>query len=723
MTAGTDYTYDYNTNIVTFTAPPAVGINISIFSFGFNGSNILDLDYFISDGSTTEFITKAPWLETVTSLVYVNGIAQTVELFKTDSSYENSNRIGIRFISAPVADALINFVIVSGSEQTFAVTKSQRIVATGADTYALANQVGDSLPLASSMIVRVGDTIVPGPVNVYFKIKGNQINYTVDPTKFLPYTVSNQDISVLIAGQLLEAGIDYNVDLSGITVKLSQLIRNNNIGAQLIVSVKQGAGYTLLSSPSRIKFTQAPINGSLVEIISSYKHDILDIQSTAVRITSDVEVTPNTTEFYTYSGLSGGYIILDRPIIDDRYVWVVKDGKLLTPSIDFKVNDDKQSITLAILPTYNEQYTLVTFSSDVLGTTIAYMQFKDMLNRIHYKRLSVAKQTRLTLDLTQTATTITVDDATNFDLPNRLANKPGIIEIRGERIEYYTLNGNVLGQIRRGTLGTGVPMIHKAGSFVQDIGASETIPYVDVSITETIVSDGTNIVPLNFVPTKGLTVDTLSNYDPTGVDGWFAEYGYNLTASANNNFNATYVPTVMYAKNDVVIYNNKYYVNIKSSTGITPTVTTSTIKWQDYWKEFNLPLNYGQANEFEVFVGGTRLKKNPYKVQTIANHRESPEGDVQFDAEFSVNGTDNFVKLTAAPAFGTRITVVKRTGTDWDGKQTSNILNDEAKVARFLKDSPGIWYNTIAKYEKKVAVSFDATAGTFDSSDITMDQG
>jgi hypothetical protein len=718
LTVGVDYTYDYKTNIVSFISPPATGINVSIFSFGFNGSNILDLDYFIGDGTTIEFITKAPWLLEVTPLVYVNGVSQTVELFKTDASYANSNRVGIRFTTPPATDALVTFVIVSGLEQTFAITKSQRIISTGTDTYALANQVGDSLPLESNMIVRVGDNIIPGPTNIYFKIKGNQINYVVDPIKFLPYTVSSEDIVVLIGGTLLEAGLDYNVDLSGITVRLSQLVRDKNVGGQLIVSVKQSQGYTYLPDPARIKFTPAPANGALIEVISSYKHDILDVQSTGVIITSDVEITPNTTEFYTYSGLSDGYILLDRPVIDDRYVWVTKDGKLLTPSIDYKVNTDKQSITLAIQPVLNDKFTLITFSSDVLGSSIAYMQFKDMLNRVHYKRLSLNKQTKLTLDLTQTATTITVDDATNFDLPNRLANKPGIIEIRGERIEYYTLSGNVLGQLRRGTLGTGVPLIHKAGSFVQDIGASETIPYVDVSITETFVSDGTDIVSLNFAPTKGNTDNTLSNYEPTGVVGWFKEYGYNLTASSSNNFDATYKPTIMYAKKDVVIYAGAYYVNIKSGTGILPTVTTN-------WSLLSLPINYGQSNDIEVFVGGTRLKKKPYKVHSISNHPESPEGDVQFDAEFSVVGgdTDKFVKLTATPEFGTRITVVKRTGEDWDGKKTGNVLNDDNKIARFLKDSPGIWYNTIAKYEKKVASTFDNGDGTFDSSDITMDQG
>ena len=44
---------------------------------------------------------------------------------------------------------------------------------------------------------------------------------------------------------------------------------------------------------------------------------------------------------------------------------------------------------------------------------------------------------------------------------------PGIIHINGERIEYYTKNGNTLGQIRRGVGGTSTPMIHPLGTVVE----------------------------------------------------------------------------------------------------------------------------------------------------------------------------------------------------------------------------------------------------------------
>ena len=138
----------------------------------------------------------------------------------------------------------------------------------------------------------------------------------------------------------------------------------------------------------------------------------------------------------------------------------------------------------------------------------------------------------------------------------------------------------------------------------------------------------------------------------------------------------------------------------------------------------SIPAGYGQSNDIEVFANGLRLRKKPYKMHSIGIHPESPEGDVQHDAEFSVNGTSSQVRLTTPVNFGTHVTVVKRTGTDWDGKVTSNILYDDSKIARFLKASPGIWYSGNTKYGTTSIVStFDNTTGTFDSTSITFDQG
>lgn len=689
-----DYSIDYPAGTIKFDTAPAEGLLVSIFSIGFSGSNILDLDYFIGDSTTYEFITKAPWVDNVTSLVYIDGIPVSPQLFKTDDTYDTPNKIGLRFVIPPFTDEIINYIIVSGTQQTFAITKTQKIAPTGTNTYDLIYDVGDALPAESNMLVRVDQTFLKGPNNSYFKIAGTKVNYTIDPTKFLPYSVSINNIVVLAAGKLLELGKDYTIDLSGITVKINELVRKANLNQQLVISIATGNEYQYIprtnTTPPRIVFAQEYDEPTYIEITSSYKHDILDIQRTAITVTSNLSITPDTAEYYNYLGVSGGYIPLDRTVIDDNYVWVLKNGTLLTPSVDFKLNTDKTSITLALPPNQTDEFTFITYGSNVLSAGVSYMQFKDILNRIHFKRLSANKQTQLAEPLHFLDTTITLLDATNFDIPNPSKNKPGVIEIRGERIEYFAINENVLSQIRRGTLGTGTPTVHPADSYVLDIGASQTIPYTDSFITDRIVIDATSET---FVKSSNITPTALS------INPWFTEFGYSLPLGR-------YSSTTQYLINDVVEFNNYYYVNTVQYTIEIDPVTNLPIpssitdpSTSNKWMQIgSIPADYSQADDIEVFVGGTRLKKKPFKTYSPTEYPESPEGDVFHEAEFSVNGT-NIIRLTNPVVPGTVVTVVKRTGLDWDGKTTPNILIDDGKIANFLKATPGIWHTNIQKSE------------------------
>lgn len=713
-TLGIDYTVDYKNRLIKFVTAPSAGKVVSIFSFGFNGSGVLDLDYFIGDGVQTEFVTRAPWLDSVNYLVYVNGLPVepgTPALFRTDSSYDSPDRIGIYFSVPPSNGALINYVIVSGTEQTYSLTKSERFLGNGTDTYDLQNIIGDSLPIESNMIVRAGQQILRGPNNSYFKITGTRLNYSIDPSKFLPYTLSADEVFVYADGNLLRSGIDYIIDISGVTVKIAQSIRQRYLNKELVVSVRKDAEYIYVapvnSSLPKIKFTKEYSSADQLEVISSYKHDILNIQRTGVNVTSDLNLTPDTPEYYTYRGISGGEIVLDRPVLDDNYVLVTKNGKLLTPSVDYKLNEDRASIKLARYPATDDELVVITFGGVPLGQGISYMQFKDMLNRVHYKRLNANKRTKLVKALNYFDTSIELEDASNFDLPSIVNNKPGIIEIRGERIEYFTKNGNILGQLRRGTLGTGVPTRHPAASYVQDIGASETIPYTEASIIEQIKSDGTNIVPLTFIP-----MNPSSGVTP--APSWSYTQGFIST-----------IPAGYKQANDIEVFVGGYTTLVWSSGvqyKVDDIVEIGSYTYRCVTEHTSSESFETDKNKWKFFVGNIRLKKKPYMIHTN-NYPDSPEGDIQMDAEFAVDAVNKQLRLTHKLEFGTRVTVVKRTGIAWDSDL--NILYDTTRIANFLKAAPGIWYANIGKYENigQTPSSFDSTGGTFDSTGITFDQG
>jgi hypothetical protein len=383
-------------------------------------------------------------------------------------------------------------------------------------------------------------------------------------------------------------------------------------------------------------------------------------------------LTPDTVQFYAYKLLSDGVIALSRPVVNDYYVWVIKNNTLLTPSIDYKLNPDYQSITLAVQPSTNDAITLMTFSSNVLQQTgIAYMQFKDMLNRVSYKRLGTTKRTTLAQDLNWNDTEIVLTDASNFSTPSPSQNKPGVVEIRGERIEYFAMSGNTLSKLRRGTLGTGVYGLNKAGAYVQDIGPSETIPYLDTPITQTIVSDGTDIVNIEFVPTKESTA-------------WTYQTGF--TSSIPSNYGQA---------DDIEVFVGGYQDSTTWASDVAYTVGTivriGAYTYQCIVNHTSSAIFNNDLSNWKFFIGNIRLKKAPYTVFNVNNGPYSPAGDVQFDADFAVDGTSSQIRLTNTLAIGTQITVIKQTGTAWDS--SVNILNDSSKVATFIKAVPGIWYS------------------------------
>ena len=713
-TINTDYSVDYRNKTITLVAAPAADTIVSIFNIGFNGSNILDLDYFVGDGVTTEFVTKAPWQTLITSLIYIDGVTVTPDLFKTDETYDFVNAVGFKFRTAPARGSLINFIIVSGNQQTFAVTSTEKIATDGINTtYKLSRPIGTSLPYESSVIVRVNQTILKGPNDNYFTIGKNKLTYTLDPARVLPYSTDITNIDVLVDGTALLLGSDYTIDLGGISVKLTRATYTKYTGKELVVSIITNEGYSYNSVTQEITFKQVYTNSDFVEVIGSYNHSILDIKRTEINVTSNVTLVADTLEFYYYKEIQSGLIKLDSEVVDDNYIWVIQNNILLVPSIDYKVTSDKSSIQLARSPLISDTITLVTFGNNILTSGIAYQQFKDMLNRTHFKRLSSNKRTTLHRQLKWNDLSIVLTDATNFDDPNPAKNLPGVIEIRGERIEYFSKVGNVLSKLRRGTLGTGVFNLNGVGEFVQNIGSTETIPYIETSTVEQIISDGTHIVNLGFTPTKSTTSWTYASGYTSNIPTGYGQSDDIEVFVGGYNDTAVWAPEVAYEIDAIVNVGSYTYRCVSAHTSTALSVNGVS-------KNF-----FNDIANWQFFIGNIRLKKKPYKVHNVNQAPYSPEGDVQFDAEFAVNGSSNQLRLTNLLTTGTQVTVIRKTGKAWDSKV--NIQNDTSKIAEFLKATPGVWYadyKKVSKVSETIVVKLDNEVVKFDdTNNQTFDQG
>ena len=721
-----NYTIDYQTNEIVFESAPVAGSRLTIVSTGLNSATVLDLDYFVADGVTTEFITKAPWLPTVSSTVIVNGQVLSYILFSTDDKYTDlvgqtwRSKVGIRFDEAPPVGALINYMIDSSSaEQTASIAKSETIIHIGsASTYELINNVGVNIPLEQNVLVKTNQHILRPPSANYFVMSNDNLTYSLLDHKYKTTIVNADSVKVYRDTTQLTVGTDYTVefDLVGPSYSIIEdsILINGGLGysvgdsldpvggtlgpsgnlakfevtqvsptgvirrvevidtgtyevyptSPIVLSGGTGTGATITADfeittnkpdisinlrenayvegskltvvvtsnaeyfieNGAITFTDTWPASTSFEVLSFYNHNVLAIERTVDELIPITSITTDTLDYYDLSGKLGGAFVLRNPVVSGHFVWVVKNGSLLMHTVDYILENDYRTVKLGEYLTSADEVQIIAFTNTVVHDSFAYMQFKDMLNRTHYKRLNKDKTTRLAKDLNQFDKEIHLVDAANYDSPNASKNVPGVLEISGERIEYFNKVGNVLSQIQRGTLGTGVPTYHAKDSLVMGIGASETIPYKDQYTLTTYTSDG--------IASNQALIDAAILAEET-------------PPAAHKIVEVPYIPDL---------------------------------------------------HDIEVFVGGYRLKKHEYKIYSNALYPESPLGDVTYSAEFTITGRSE-LRLTSVPAMGIKVVVIKKQGKLWNDNGV-RLAKSDNPIANFLKNTRAPWLElNLDKYE------------------------
>jgi hypothetical protein len=233
----------------------------------------------------------------------------------------------------------------------------------------------------------------------------------------------------------------------------------------------------------------APANGAVVEVIQFTNHDLLGIERMNYEVVTRTTLIPEDVDYITYRRTTVGEITLRTPAVDAQYVWVSVNNELLSPSVDYYVTDDKLKVQLVRQPAENDVIDIIHFTAPVSVPKFAYRQFKDMLNRTHFKRLETSAST-LAQTLNYYDLRIELVDGASLSEPNKGQNLPGVIFIDGERIEYFVKEENTLRQLRRGTLGTGVKDTYAISTKVFDQNISKTVPYKDQTLAYNATADG-----------------------------------------------------------------------------------------------------------------------------------------------------------------------------------------------------------------------------------------
>lgn len=641
-----DYTVDYNNQRIEFVSPPVSKSVVSIFSIGFGGSDIIAINSMQCNGIKTQYITTFAWLSyEFTALVFVDGypVVHTVTSVK--------GRVAFTFNSAPAASSVIYFILTRGTQRTTCITKTERIACNNQAAslpYNLTNIIGDSAPIESSMIVRVDQTILRGPSNHYFTIGNNALTYTMNSVKIAQYPLVAGKVAVIADGVVL-TNTQYTLNLVKHTVTLTGLTYATYNNKVLTISNSAAQEYTYIppvnGASAAIQFKTKLTSTQIVEVTSSYKHDILDMHTEYVSASIPNVMIPYSASYYQYAGVSGGIITLERAVLKDDQVWVMKNKTLLAHSMDYKLNYDNTSITLSAAVRIGDVFDIVTYTAAIQTPLVAYMQFKDMLNRTHYKRLNANKRTTLAENLMWSDIVIKLVDVRGFDIPDAKMNMPGVVYIRGERIEYFKIIDNELHQLRRSTLGTSCPTIHLAGTFVQDIGPSETLPYIETPMIQHLVATerqtshfnleavfkATEILQNHTFVLNAIAGDTMfyaspveygqvSFADENGTNGgWNASeivsvganpvqfYIYNTTQPGMGSITWTASYSMLIPRN--VIYHGVASENSLKNAELITAISTQSTTQSTMFRYDNGDLSnvhdlFGNTNELELFVGG-----------------------------------------------------------------------------------------------------------------------
>jgi len=627
----TQYAIDYETlNIVFETAYPAFQ-RLNITSMSQAGNGLIEVDHFISDGSTTQYVTRTPASGIYTLVVLSNGQTVTVEQFVTDNTYDQEGYLGFELSEPLEIGSVIQYNVCFGEVNLLSIIETEEVVIESISetelktSYALLNRPLIKGPWTSQTIIEHNGSVLKGEVTYHFDVIGTNRRFTLPTTDFNLGLLPGE-VDVYVNGVLLTLGTQYRWLGGSNTARLR--LTAATPGDVVTVSVKKYAEYSIhyntdlsTEAVAILDILKPVANGDKLYVTTFSVHDVLGLKRYLRQLAAPSSFVPLSTKYYDKAAMLGGRILLPARGFQTKYVWLIQNGSLLTPEIDYVLEDNLEYLRIdsSVSIDDNDQFEVLMFNNYAPYPGYAFRITKDILNRNIYTRVSNQFSAELSVSLYPLDVEISFVDASKLPDPGN-SGVPGVLEINHERIEYFRKVGNTVSQLRRGTLGTGVADVHNAGSIAYEQGSQQLIPYKDDTQTVFLdFGDGTtSIFALDFVP----------KVNPrTLVSSWYRDM---------------------------------------------------------------IPENYGQCDEIEVFVGGRRLRKTPIEIFDPTLAQDSPAGDKQYEAEYSVNGVDAIIRFTEPPADGQKIEIIKKSGMMWSSWGTP-LVDGDNMISNFLTSSSGFF--------------------------------
>ena len=552
----------------------------------------------------------------------------------------------------------------------------------------------------------------------------------------------NADSGIAASSEVgVGATFELVVDDIGRIVSVTVLTGGSDYDNNTIINVE------IVPLPARIYFDEVFSPSDKIKVYQYSNHDGLGIQREKYDVVERTQMTVDSAGYHDYRALKNGILQLRKEAVSVDYVWLSVNGKFLTPTADYILLENKKTVNFITPLNDYDVIDVLHFANPPISNRFGWRQFKDMLNKTTYLRLSSQDEHYLASPLNWYDRSIIVTEGYDrLPTPDVTSKTPGVIFINGERIEYLRRDGNTLKQLRRGTSGTGVKDVYPAGTQFYNQSIDSVLPYKDTEERVTAVAgkytDMTVLYPTNDadITVTSITYDFNNNtvfpvrvanvYEQiatitgTGFRSGVQVIMQDETGAARTlekvsstateiQFHTESMPVGAY---DVVIYNPREEVpTIRVETSLVVTkllpyvqillpfepeaftdVVTNPAETGDWYQapfnEGGIPDAYRQALNIEVFANGKRLNNASSKVYDVSLGQFSPDGDTDKQAEFAVNINEGaYVRLSSPPQPETTLVIVRKLGIDWREIETTSPLtfkplgNSNTDVANFLR--------------------------------------
>jgi len=455
------YSIDYADNTFSFNSSNTVTGWLSLTSMQLGSIKLLDsyAGTITNTGTTyNSFVLFDDIGSNGTSTyVTINGSPAVQGVDYTVTANSSTNEAVITFNQLGFTQAYL----FGGPVKSFSEIHEQIIeVAASTGTFTLTQPPGNIAPYHSQVIVTKNGLRLNPPVTTYYQVANGQTSFNISQSIIFPNrSIALKRIEVYVNGTLSPVPGIWRLDQS-----VNQVVFQSNVlsdGDVIAIVVKKNHDYIVQNN----------------QIVLTSNSNIGD----EIRITSFTNHDPDFIRTERFKGHQTNQYLMQRPILDSAYVWVSYNGVPLSLETDYSIGTDGYTVSIrnGLFKSTDDDVVITSFASSTQQAT-SYRIFKDMLGRTHFKRLSGDNITFLTQPLYTTSTSITVNDSSVLTSPSVNTNVPGVILIEGERIEFFTVNGNTLGQLRRSTLGTAPKAVYSTGTLVIDQGVNQTVPFNEV---------------------------------------------------------------------------------------------------------------------------------------------------------------------------------------------------------------------------------------------------